>query len=84
MNLHSTRTLGVYDELGRYLGPADVVIQLRPMGPWDTNRPLAPLVTVCAWCPDATEQTAAARAHGHEVSHGICAACVARLEAEAA
>lgn len=36
------------------------------------------IVTVCGWCPDAQEQTTAARAHGYDVSHGICSACEAR------
>ena len=33
----TTHLLGVYDESGRYLGPAEVVIQERPAGPWDAN-----------------------------------------------
>ena len=33
------------------------------------------LVHVCAWCPDKEEQTASARAHGFDVSHGICESC---------
>ena len=37
MTTTTTRLLGVYDEAGRYLGPAEVAIQLRPVGPWDTN-----------------------------------------------
>ena len=37
----TTLTLGVYDETGRFLGPAPVEIQLRPMGPWDSNAPRA-------------------------------------------
>jgi len=36
------------------------------------------LVSVCGWCPDVEEQTAAARAHGFDVTHGICAACAIR------
>lgn len=36
------------------------------------------MVTVCGWCPDAREQTESARAHGYDVSHGICSACEAR------
>jgi hypothetical protein len=38
------------------------------------------IVTVCGWCPDAPEQTAAARAHGFDVSHGICPACEKRWQ----
>ncbi len=38
-----------------------------------------PIVSVCAWCPDAKKKTAAAEAAGHRVSHGICAACEASL-----
>lgn len=30
------------------------------------------LVSVCAWCPDARQRTAAAHAAGHDVTHGIC------------
>ena len=40
------------------------------------------LVTVCAWCVDSHEQTVSARAHGFDVSHSLCAACVARMNAE--
>jgi hypothetical protein len=32
-----THVLGIYDEVGRYLGPMPVEIQDRPVGPWDTN-----------------------------------------------
>lgn len=39
-------------------------------------------VMVCGWCPDRAEQTAAARAQGFEVSHGLCAVCEARAKAE--
>lgn len=70
-------TLGVYDEVGRYLGPADVAIQLRPMGPWDTNvANVAPVV--CAWCP-TFDRTSTANA---AASHGICPSCAARVQAE--
>jgi hypothetical protein len=37
--------------------------------------PPSQLVTVCAWCPDKEEQTASARAHGFDVTHGICDSC---------
>jgi len=40
------------------------------------------LVTVCGWCHDSAEQTAAARAHGFDVSHGLCKSCEATLYAE--
>lgn len=33
------------------------------------------MVTVCSWCPDALERTESARAHGHDVTHGMCDAC---------
>jgi hypothetical protein len=33
----TTNLDGIYDEAGRYLAPAAVVIAARPMGPWDTN-----------------------------------------------
>jgi len=36
------------------------------------------LVMVCAWCPDKEEQTASARAHGFDVTHGICDVCKAK------
>jgi hypothetical protein len=73
--------LGVYDEAGRYLGPADVAIQVRPMGPWDTNAAVAaPLVVICAWCPDF-DRTAPANANA---THGICPRCVARVELQEA
>lgn len=52
---------GIYDESGRYLAPA-------------------PLVIICAWCPDF-DKTNPANAG---VSHGICPTCAAKLEAEAA
>jgi hypothetical protein len=41
------------------------------------------MVTVCGWCPDAQEQTEAARAHGFDVSHTICSACEARWNEQA-
>jgi len=69
--------LGVYDEVGRYLGPAEVVIQTRPMGPWDSNTAAA-LRVICAWCPDF-DKTAPANAGA---THGICPSCSAKLEAE--
>jgi hypothetical protein len=37
-----THTLGVYDEAGRYLGPAQVEIVARPFGPWSTNAATQP------------------------------------------
>ena len=40
------------------------------------------LASVCAWCPDAAEQTADARAHGYEVTHSLCEACKRRMDAE--
>lgn len=47
-------------------------------------RAMPPFITICGWCPDSVEQTAAARARGFEVSHGICQACAARVDAELA
>lgn len=41
------------------------------------------IVTVCAWCPDAQERTEAARAHGFDVSHDICPACVKKFDEQA-
>jgi hypothetical protein len=40
------------------------------------------LVLICGWCPDAPEQTASARAHGFDVSHGMCAACAKKFAEE--
>ena len=34
------------------------------------------LVWVCAWCPDKEEQDASARAHGFDVTHGMCPTCL--------
>jgi hypothetical protein len=39
------------------------------------------LVKICAWCKDEHEQTAAARAQGFDVSHTMCPACSARMNA---
>lgn len=41
------------------------------------------LVVVCGWCPDSQEQAAAARAHGFDVTHGICAACEEKMNQQA-
>ena len=40
------------------------------------------LVKVCSWCEDAAEQTASARAHGYDVTHGLCDKCAAQMRAE--
>lgn len=42
-----------------------------------------PLVSICSWCEDGPEQTAAARANGYDVTHGICPACKVKFEAGA-
>lgn len=39
-------------------------------------------VTVCSWCPDAAERTESARAHGFDVTHGMCPTCAAKAHAE--
>jgi hypothetical protein len=39
-------------------------------------------VTICGWCPDAREKTAALVREGKRVSHGICPACQARIDTE--
>lgn len=44
----------------------------------------AQLVTVCAWCPDKAARDAAAAEAGHDVTHGICPDCAARLVREIA
>lgn len=41
--------------------------------------PVRQIVTVCGWCPDAREQTIAARANGYDVSHGMCDACAKKF-----
>ena len=71
-------TLGVYDASGRYLGPADVAIRLRPMGPWDANAPAAPLAVICCWCPDFDAMAPA----NAGASHGLCPSCAQRVQAE--
>lgn len=76
----SIHLLGVYDAVGRYLGPAEIVIQLRPGGPWDRNSVPAPLVVICAWCPDF-DRTAPANAGA---THGICPRCAAQFAPVAA
>ena len=45
--------------------------------------PAKKIVTVCASCYDAEEQTANARAHGFDVTYEDCAACTARRETSA-
>lgn len=35
----------------------------------------AAIETICAWCPASPERTAALRAAGKVVSHGMCADC---------
>jgi hypothetical protein len=51
----------------------------------DTNCLMTPpatrLTVVCAWCPDAAEQTARATRQGVEVSHGLCPTCAAGFDA---
>ena len=37
-NLTASASLnGIFDEAGRYLAPAAVILQDRPLGPWDLN-----------------------------------------------
>lgn len=38
------------------------------------------LVSICGWCPDAQEQTIAARANGYDVTHTMCPACQIKFE----
>lgn len=40
------------------------------------------IVRICSWCPNAREKTEAAIAAGHTVTHSMCAACSARVNAE--
>ena len=40
------------------------------------------LVVVCGWCPDKNAKTAEATFRGETVSHGLCPACAAKLEAD--
>ena len=65
-----------------------------PVDPWLARRgadlrevfegeqPARRLVAVCAYCPDAVEQTAAARAHGFDVTGRTCAVHLAALNAQ--
>jgi hypothetical protein len=39
------------------------------------------LVSLCAWCPETAERTAALKRQGREVSHTICASCLEQFEA---
>lgn len=39
---------------------------------------MSKLIIICAWCPDNKEQTENARAHGFDVTHGMCPACKAK------
>lgn len=34
-----------------------------------------PIISVCGWCPDKDVKTAALKAQGFQVSHGICNTC---------
>lgn len=70
--------LGIYDEVGRYLGPAEVAIQMRPEGPWDSNTANVPeLIRICAWCPDF-DRSAPVNVNA---THGICPSCLVKIEA---
>lgn len=44
--------------------------------------PVRRIVMICGWCPNREARTAALRARGFDVSHGLCPACDARLHAE--
>jgi len=76
----TSHTLGVYDEAGRYLGPAEIAIQFQPLGAWTPDDGAPPLTVICAWCDDF-DRTDPANAGA---SHTICPNCVARLEREIA
>lgn len=66
----------------------------RPVDPWlvrrgadlrdvfEGERPTRRLVAVCAYCADAFERTASARAHGFDVTSIACAVHVAALTAQ--
>ena len=41
-----------------------------------------PMISICAWCSDSREKTAAAIAQGYSVSHGLCPACAVKVDAE--
>ena len=47
------------------------------------EEPVRRIITICGWCPDAREQTLAARAHGFDVSHTMCSLCTVKFEAGA-
>jgi hypothetical protein len=34
-----------------------------------------PIISVCGWCPDKDAKTAALKAQGYQVSHGLCHEC---------
>jgi hypothetical protein len=42
-----------------------------------------PLIRACAWCTPKSELEALNRQHPGQVTHTLCSACAARLEAEA-
>lgn len=42
------------------------------------------VVVICAWCPNSRERTLALVREGKEVSHGMCPACQALMEAQLA
>ena len=67
---------GIYDASGRLIAPPQAVYRDRPLGPWTSNA--APLVRICAWCPDF-DRTAPVNAGA---THGICPRCAAKVEAE--
>jgi hypothetical protein len=58
--------------------PADLLARLT-----DTA-PAAILRTVCAWHTSPLELVALSRQYPGQLSHGICAACLARMEQEIA
>jgi len=74
----------VRDDAGRTVAPPQHEPAPRPDGPWTANAtPRKPLVMVCAWCPDHVERTASARAHGFDVTHGMCSICAVTQWTEA-
>jgi hypothetical protein len=45
---------------------------------------MKPLIVVCAWCADAAAQTQQALQRGGDVTHGLCPACAATFDHDAA
>lgn len=49
--------------------------------PPTVQRDIDAFVSVCAWCSDSQERTAALKRQGRTVTHGICPTCKENFEA---